>query len=213
MTLSFDATWLVRRLLMLFRQALRSTKRFVRQFVKIFIPVPQQPSRSTVFHEAGHAVAAVALGILLKLVSVRSDRDIFGRIVLTENWPHHRPGFNPRDPQDRLIAEKWIILSLAGEAADAHSTGREPNPDTLGPMGDTGHARELCRLLFDRPGERVAFLKSMQVRTHQLVTDPLRWRQITAVAEELRRLGELDNEQVARIMEDIARGQAHEEPG
>jgi hypothetical protein len=171
------------------------------------------PAPSTLYHEAGHAVAAIALGIGLKRVSVRRDWVSEGRTELLERWPQHRPGFNPQDPKVRLEAESWIIMGRAGDVSERLCSRGQPghDPDPGGRWWDFEHSKELSRLLFPDPRKRKAFLKKIRARTHRLVTDPLRWRQITAVTAELARLRELDGEQVARIMGEVARAAETEE--
>lgn len=161
------------------------------------------PRQLTVHHEAGHAVAAVFLGIGFARVSVVDDRAALGRIVLDQVPPHRRPGFDPKDPENRRIAQDWILLALAGEFADAYHGGRNAGR-TRGALWDFRVGEELAKLLFVDPGECDDFLKEMRSRAQRFVSDPLRWRQISAVATRLDQLRELDQRQVGQIMDEIA---------
>jgi hypothetical protein len=167
-------------------------------------PDRSAPGLLTAHHEAGHAVVAVALGLGLKQVSIVGDRDALGRTDLIGNWPQQRPGFDPRSSEDRRLAESWILLALAGEYADARHGGRDPDPESAGALWDFRRAAELAERLFARPGEQAAYLEEMRRRARDFVGDPVRWGQIAAVAMQLGRDGELDGEQVGRIMEEIA---------
>src|SRR3954451_5427948 len=62
-------------------------------------------SQSTAHHEAGHAVAAVVLGIGLDRVSIVDDPDVSGRVVLSQEWPCYGLRFDPHKPEDRRAAE------------------------------------------------------------------------------------------------------------
>jgi hypothetical protein len=161
------------------------------------------PRQLSAHHEAGHAVAAVAFGIGFDRVSVVDDGDTLGRIVLDQKWPHLQPGFNPDDPDDRRIAENWIVLALAGEFADTYHSGRTASV-TPGARWDFRVAEVLAERLFADAGEREAFLNEMLCRAHRFVSEPLRWRQISAVAARLDQLRELDRRQVGQIMDEIA---------
>jgi len=144
------------------------------------------------------------MGIGLNRVSVVGDRDTLGRIFLLEGWPHRRRGSNPHNAEHRRIAEDWIILALVGEYADAFRESRDPNRNSPGAKRDFERAEEVAIWLFDHVDERSGFLERMHYRARAFVTDPLRWRQISAVAVQLGRQSELDRQQVEKIMDEIA---------
>jgi hypothetical protein len=186
----------------LIRDLIASIRNILKQLER-FHSDQATPRQLTAHHEAGHAVAAVAFGIGFDRVSVVDDRDALGRIVLDQKPPHLWPVFDPHDPEDRRIAEGWTVLALAGEFADAYhsgrNAGRSPEADW-----DFRVAEDLAERLFDHPGEREAFLNEMRCRAHRFVSKPPRWRQISAVATRLDQLREMDQRQVARIMDEIA---------
>jgi uncharacterized protein (TIGR02996 family) len=197
---SLDTDWLA----VVSRQPIEKW-RFIRDFFeRMFHVGGPSPRQLTACHEAGHAVAAVAFGIGIKYVSVVDDRDTLGRIVLDQGCPHLRPGFDPRVPEDRRVAEGWVLLALAGEFADADHGGREPDFRSPEAGGDFLVAAALAERLCAGPGERDAFLEEMKRRVSRFVREPLRWRQIAAVATRLGRLGELNRDQVGQIMDEIA---------
>ena len=161
-------------------------------------------SLSTAHHEAGHAVAAVVLGIGLDRVSIVDDPDVSGRIVLSQEWPRYGPGFDPHKPEDRRVAERWILLALVGEYADADCSGRFADFRNPGATWDWDCAEALAEPLFEDLLARETFLQDMKRRAERFVTEPLRRRQICAVAASLGGLRELDGRQVARIMDEAA---------
>lgn len=163
-----------------------------------------KPNESSAYHEAAHAVAAVALDIGFRDVSVVDDRNTLGRTVLDQRWPHLRPEFGASAPLDRRVAEDWVLLALAGEFASAHHTGLEPDLSSHGASADLEIAAAVAERLFAHPRDSDAFLQEMFSRAQRFVSEPLRWRQISAVAVQLARLGVLDRRQVAQIMDDVA---------
>ncbi len=195
---------------MALKRLIRDAIDFIRDIGKrMFHSDQATPRQITAHHEAGHAVAAVAFGIGFKIVSVVNDGDTLGRIVLYQKWPHLRNWFDPHDPEDRRTAERWILLALAGEFADAYHSGRIAGSSSEA-MWDFRVAEALAERLFPHPDERRAFLKEMRCRTHRFISEPLRWRQISAVATRLGQVRELDRQQVEQIMDEVA---AAGEPG
>src|SRR3954451_16442176 len=90
---------------------------------------PEQ-DEATAYHEAGHAVAALALDRPVVKVSIRADRDrlgicAFGKAVF-------------RPSQDWL--EQEVLIALAGMAAEARHTGTY---DRAGAGRDLLYARKL----------------------------------------------------------------------
>src|SRR5438552_2236983 len=96
------------------KRLIRDIIGFIRNIIKRrFRSATPTPRHVPAHHEAGHAAAAVACGIGFDHVSVVDDRGTSGRIVLDQKGPYLWPGFNPHDPEDRRLAEGWILLALA----------------------------------------------------------------------------------------------------
>src|SRR5262245_58443221 len=88
-------------------------------------------NEATAYHEAGHAVAALALDRPVVKVSIRADRDrlgicFFGKAVFrpSEDW-----------------LEREVLIALAGLAAEARHTGTY---DHVGAARDLRYARGLA---------------------------------------------------------------------
>src|SRR5437667_288204 len=98
------------------------------------------PDAVTAYHEAGHAVLALALGRPVQRVSIRPGRDHLGRCALRQG------PFRPS--ADHL--ERELLTALGGTAAGARHTGRD---DWAGAAGDWQHVR---RMTIERAGPRQA---------------------------------------------------------
>src|SRR4051812_47558937 len=97
----------------------------------------EQYNQVTAYHEAGHAVAALALGRPVRYVSVLPGRELLG-------WCEFgKATFRPSE--DWL--EREILIALAGVAAQARHTGEY---DWDGATRDENYARELA---IQRAGE------------------------------------------------------------
>ena len=99
-----------------------------------------QSPESTAYHEAGHAVIALALGRTVQRLSILPKLESLGRCEFQKG--------RTRPSEDWL--EREILISLAGLAAEARHTGE---------YAWAGSARDLQtvrRLAIQRVGERQA---------------------------------------------------------
>ncbi len=160
--------------------------------------------RLTFYHEASHAIAAVAFGIGFNYVSVVAGHDVLGGVAFDERPPVLPLGFDPNNPDHLRLAENWIVLAFAGEAADAYRTGRDFDMRWPEAKGDLLVALAAASRLHANRGERHAVLNEMASRACPFMREPLRKDQIEAVARRLRMASELSREQVEWIMDNAA---------
>jgi ATP-dependent Zn protease len=123
------------------------------------------------YHEAGHAVAALALGRPVQHVSVLPDRENLGLCEFRKG------AFRPSE--DWL--EREILISLAGIAAEARFTG---NYAWDGASRDLQFVR---RLAVERAGERRAerLERRMLSKVEHLLAQEGHWRAVELIAAEL----------------------------
>jgi ATP-dependent Zn protease len=79
---------------------------------------------ATAYHEAGHAVAALHLGRVVKTVSIVPDEETFGRVAhypITGKWL--QPDVHI-DARTRDYLEDVITIMLAGPVAERKAHGR-----------------------------------------------------------------------------------------
>lgn len=126
---------------------------------------------ATAYHEAGHAVAALALGRPVHKVSVLPDRERLGHCAF---------GKAPVRPSEDWI-EREILISLAGLAAEARHTG------TYGWAEAEKDLRYVRRLLRDSGSERKAerVEKRLLSKVEHLLADDEHWRAVELIAAEL----------------------------
>ncbi len=133
--------------------------------------------RAVSFHEAGHAVVALALGRPVQLVTVLPDKQRLGRCEFGKGK------FKPTD--DWL--EREVLIALAGVAAEARVTGRY---DWGGAQQDLRGVEKLASLRAgDRHWERLS--RRMLSKVENLLEHPGNWRAVELIAEELIRVGEI----------------------
>jgi hypothetical protein len=129
----------------------------------------------TAYHEAGHAVTALALGRLVHRVSVLPGDTFLGRCEFGKGAP--------RPSEDWL--EREILIALGGIAAESKHTGN---------YAWDAAARDLVsvrRLLVQRFGERRAerFKRRLLAKTENLLADEGHWKAVKLIAAALVRLG------------------------
>ena len=125
----------------------------------------------TAYHEAGHAVVALALGRPVHKVSVLPNTERLGACEF-------RKGVQ-RPSEDWVETE--ILISLAGMVAEARLTG---SYDTGGADRDLRYVRKLTLMrASDRAVDRLE--KRMLAKTENLLGDDGLWQAVEWIAQEL----------------------------
>jgi ATP-dependent Zn protease len=133
----------------------------------------------TAYHEAGHAVAALALGRPVAWVSIRPDRKFlgicaFGKAVFrpSEDW-----------------VEREAVIALAGPAAEAGLTGEM---DWAAAAHDYDYALDLARGRGGRDGRKAERLvKRWLAKADHLLGREDAWAAVERIAAELVRVEEI----------------------
>ncbi|OWK40856.1 cell division protein FtsH [Fimbriiglobus ruber] len=126
---------------------------------------------ATAYHEAGHAVVALALGRPVHRVSVLPNHERLGQCEFRKGV------FRPSE--DWLETE--ILISLAGLAAEARHTGTY---DRAAAGRDLRYVRKLSvQRASERQLER--YERRMLAKTENLLADDGHWRAVERIAAEL----------------------------
>jgi ATP-dependent Zn protease len=130
---------------------------------------------ATAYHEAGHAVVALALGRPIHRVSVLPDGQFLGLCQFGKGV------FRPSE--DWL--EREILIALGGIAAEARHTG-----DYAWDAADRDH-RYVRHLAVQRSGERQAerLERRLLSKAEHLLAREGHWRAVELIAAELLRRG------------------------
>lgn len=126
---------------------------------------------ATAYHEAGHAVVALALGRPVEQVTIVPDRAYLGLCEFG------KAAFRPSE--DWL--EREILIALGGLAAEARFTGDY--------AWDAAHhdCQYVRRLAEERAGERRAerLERRLLAKAEHLLADEGHWRAVELIAEAL----------------------------
>jgi Peptidase family M41 len=130
---------------------------------------------ATAYHEAGHAVVALALGRPVQRVSILADRVHLGRCEFGKGVV--------RPSEDWL--EREILIALGGIAAEARHTG---DYAWGGAARDQQYVRSLS---VQRAGERRAerLERRLLAKAEHLLAQEVNWRAVELIAAELLRCG------------------------
>jgi ATP-dependent Zn protease len=141
----------------------------------------------TAYHEAGHAVVALALGRPVHNVSILPDRDRAGLCEFGKST------FRPSE--DWL--EREILIALGGIAAEARHTGDHAWD---GAALDEQYVR---RLAVQRAGERQAMRlqRRLLAKAENLLTKAGHWQAVELIAAELLRRGEISGRAARHLFE------------
>ncbi len=152
---------------------------------------------ATAYHEAGHAVVALALGRSIQRVTVLPAQTSLGRCEFQKG--------RTRPSEDWL--EREILISLAGLAAEARHTGE---------YAWEGAARDLQtvkRLATQRAGERQAerLQRRLLAKVEHLLDQPENWLAVQQIAAELLRSETISGRAAVHLFElaKAGRGNAH----
>jgi hypothetical protein len=148
---------------------------------------------ATAYHEAGHAVASLALDRPVMKVSIKPDRDklgicAFGKAVF-------------RPSKDWL--EREVLIALAGMAAEARKTGEY---DRVAAGRDLVYARGLAiqRAGSERQAERLE--RRLLGKVENLLDDEGLWAAVEMIAAALLEQGEMSGRQARHLYEQCVRG-------
>jgi len=136
---------------------------------------PQPHDPATAYHEAGHAVVALALDRPVHRVSVLPNRERLGQCEFRKGVVR---------PSDDWL-EREILIALAGLAAEARHTG------TYGYEEAERDLRYVRRLVLQRTSERQAerLERRLLAKVEYLLADEGHWRAVELIAAELLKHG------------------------
>jgi len=138
-------------------------------------PTPHSQIEATAFHEAGHAVVALALDRPVHRVSIEPNQDRLGQCEFGKGVH--------RQSQDWL--EREILIALAGLAAEKQKTG------TYAWNAAERDLRFVRRLTLQRTTERSAerLERRFLAKVESLLADEGHWRAVELIAAELLKHG------------------------
>jgi ATP-dependent Zn protease len=149
-------------------------------------------AEATAFHEAGHAVMALALGRPVACVSVLPTRQFlgtceFGKAVFrpSEDW-----------------LEREMLIALAGLAAEACYSG---DYAWDGAVRDRDYAEDLALRRAGNERKAARLLRRALSKAEHLLGQEENWRAVERIAAELLRAGEISGRTARHIYEECCR--------
>lgn len=127
---------------------------------------------ATAYHEAGHAVVALALGKPIHKVTISPNRDRVGMCQTQKG--HFRPS------HDQL--EDAILILFAGYVAEARFTGQ---PNHIGATSDFKQIRRLSSQRADGERQVERLEKRLLAKTEYMLEDEEYWGAVERIAKEL----------------------------
>jgi hypothetical protein len=157
------------------------------------------PIEFTAYHEAGHAVVAIHLGLARQNITIKPDKDYLGCVT----GPNPRFGYDVSSKRQRNSIFRDEIISLyAGAEAEKIMN---PNFDATMSADDDNQAFDLLRnypvrgCSFVGDDVYLAYLEKLRREARRVVRQL--WPAIEIIAQELQRRGELNSEEVIALYE------------
>jgi ATP-dependent Zn protease len=148
---------------------------------------PQSHDEVTAYHEAGHAVVALALGRTVHKVSVLPNRERLGEC---------RFGKGDARATDDWV-EREILIALGGMAAEARHTGTYATAEAA---QDLRFVRRLAReRKSDRAVER--YEQRMLSKVEAMLADEGTWKAVEDIAAELVKHGSISGRAARHLYE------------
>jgi len=141
----------------------------------------------TAYHEAGHAVIALALGRTIHKVSVLPNRERLGEVRFAKG---------AAKPTDDWV-EHEILISLGGMAAEAKHTGTYAMDEA------THDLRFVRRLALQRKSNRQVerYEQRMLDKVEYMLADEGTWKAVELIAAELLTHGEISGRAARHLFE------------
>lgn len=138
------------------------------------------------YHETGHAVAMIALGVKVLDVTIdRPDGQLGG-------CTRHVPGLPPNNGQG-------IVISLAGPVAQLRRCPGSWLPDEYSPLSDDAKANKVIAYIAKVDGGDAKKMRAAaEQKAARLVAD--HWPEIERVAETLLKRGTLTGDQIMELL-------------
>lgn len=154
----------------------------------------QQPhDEVTAYHEAGHAVIALALGRTIHKVSALPNQLRLGECQF---------GKGHAKPTDDWL-EREILIALGGMAAEARFTGTYATDEAKEDL------RFVRRLALERKSDRAVerYERRMLDKVEYMLADEGTWKAVELIAAELMKHGTISG-RAARHLYELANGEA-----
>ena len=141
----------------------------------------------TAYHEAGHAVIALALGRTIHKVSVLPNQLRLGECQFGKG--------NARATDDWL--EREILIALGGMAAEARFTGTYATEEAAQDL------RFVRRLALERKSDRAVerYEQRMLDKVEYMLADEGNWKAVELIAAELMKHGEISGRAARHLYE------------
>ena len=147
----------------------------------------QSHDEVTAYHEAGHAVIALALGRTIHKVSVLPNRERLGECRFGKG--------NARATDDWL--EREILIALGGLAAEARHTGTYAMDEAKEDL------RFVRRLALERKSDRAVerYEQRMLAKVEYMLADEGNWKAVVLIASELLKHGSISGRAARHLFE------------
>ena len=173
------------------------------------MPAPTKKLQATAYHESGHVIASFYLDIPFEYATIKPNENSLGHVQYTTKRAVRKSRIMKKiinstgnlTLYNRIIIESEIISNFSGFFAERKFTGRG---NKIGASSDWKETMDTVRVIESSDNVNDKYLNYCAALAEEIVINPIRWKDIKIVAENLILRETLTYTEIQKIIAELA---------